>query len=126
MKKFLKVFLSVWVAIIVLFSTACTHAPSTVEQEKAKMQNSGYFVSSQVYEEENSLGYTAILSCAKVSSQLTASMTAILFTNKTKATEYVKSMKKMEQELGRVAEDREVVGRWVLEGNKEAWEDFKK
>ena len=85
MKKFLKIFLSVWVAIIVLFSTACTHAPSTLEQAKAKMQNSGYFVSSQVYEEENSLGYTAILSCNKVSSQLTASMTAILFTNKTKA-----------------------------------------
>ena len=109
-----------------LFCVACgKKLPSSAEHAKAKMQSLGYSVTVKMLENDEfaSLGATALVQCVKNGDSGFVSMTGIIFETKSKAKNYVKDMKEANDLFG-AKTDMKNVGRWVLEGDEEAINDF--
>lgn len=108
MKKFL---LAVITAIMCIGMSAC--APSSVEKAEEKMQEAGYKV--VAYSKDDAEGMVGGFVASKGITDLTNSMTAVLFESKDAASDFYSTL----SETGAVLD-----GKWVYWGAEEAVDAF--
>lgn len=108
MKKFL---LGLLAAIMCIGMAACT--PSSVEKAEEKMQEAGYKV--VAYSKDDAEGMVGGFVASKGLTDITNTMTAILFDSKDAASDFYSTI----SETGAVLD-----GKWVYWGAEEAIEEF--
>ena len=121
MRKVIRKISIIFLVVCALFLVACTNVPSNAEQAKVKLNRMGYSVFVKEWTEEERLDDETVATVVCIGENFTAT----LFKDKKSAQERYDTLKIMAEDFNHEV-DFEVVGRWVLEGNKTIRDNFKK